>query len=114
MIELILCSMLISFFLTIMIEFIIMELIIREKKNYLKAFILINLITNPTIVLIYSILYLINFKYILVITIILEVIVVVIEGKLYKVFLNENKNIWYVNSLILNSFSYLLGCIISK
>lgn len=105
----ILNSMIASFSLTIIIEYIVMELIIGEKKNYLKPFILINLITNPAIVFICNILNLINFKYILVTIIILEVIVVIVEGKLYKVFLKENNNKWYINSLILNLISYLLG-----
>ena len=91
-----------------------MEVIIREKKNYLKQFILINLITNPLIVLIFNILSLMNFKHILITIIILEMLVVIVEGKLYKVFLKENKNKWYINSLILNLSSYLVGIVISN
>lgn len=107
-------SMIISFLLTIIIEYIVMEVIIREKKNYLKQFILINLITNPLIVLIFNILSLMNFKHILITIIILEMLVVIVEGKLYKVFLKENKNKWYINSLILNLSSYLVGIVISN
>lgn len=114
MIVQILNSIVISFFLTIIIEYIVMEGVIREKKSCLKQFILINLITNPIIVLIFNILNLVNFKYILVTIIILEIIVVIVEGKLYKFFLKENKNKWYINSLILNLTSYLLGIVISK
>ena len=91
-----------------------MEVIIREKKSYLRQFILINLITNPSIVLFFNILNLLNFKYILETIIILEIIVVIVEGKLYQVFLKEKNNKWYINSLILNLTSYLLGIIISK
>lgn len=91
-----------------------MEVIIREKKNYLKQFLLINLITNPLIVLIFNILSLMNFKHILITIIILEMLVVIVEGKLYKVFLKENKNKWYINSLILNLSSYLVGIVISN
>lgn len=91
-----------------------MEVIIREKKNYLKQFLLINLITNPLIVLIFNILSLMNFKHILIAIIILEMLVVIVEGKLYKVFLKENKNKWYINSLILNLSSYLVGIVISN
>ena len=110
----ILNSMLISLGLTIIIEYIVMELLFREERNYLKQFFLVNLITNPAIVLIFNILRLLNFKYILITIIFLEMLVVIIEGKLYKMFLEENNNKWYINSLILNSISYLLGVVISK
>ena len=96
--------------LTIIIELIIALILgIRDKKDIINI-ILVNVITNPIVVMSQTLLY-IKFGYnIEMIGIaILEVLVVLVEGLIYKKVLNYKKINPILLSLILNTLSFLIG-----
>lgn len=96
--------------LTIVIEVIIgLILKIRNKKDIVMI-ILINVITNPIAVFIYS--RIINDELRTIILLIIEIIVVLVEGTFYRKVLNYKKIPPYLLSSILNLCSYLIGTII--
>lgn len=99
--------------ITILIEFIGAIIIgIRDKKDIL-IIILINILTNPILNIIYLIvtIYLkfINEKIALYI---LEVLVVVIEGVIYKKYFEYKKINPFIISIILNTLSYSMDIIL--
>lgn len=100
--------------LTIIIELIIALILgIRDKKDIINI-ILVNIITNPVVVMSQTLLY-IKFGYnIEMIGIaILEVLVVLVEGLIYKKVLNYKKINPILLSLILNALSFLIGELIN-
>lgn len=100
--------------LTIIIELIIALILgIRDKKDIINV-ILVNVITNPIVVMSQTLLY-IKFGYnIEMIGIaILEVLVVLVEGLIYKKVLNYKKINPILLSLILNALSFLIGELIN-
>lgn len=100
--------------LTIIIELIIALILgIRDKKDIINI-ILVNVITNPIVVMSQTLLY-IKFGYnIEMIGIaILEVLVVLVEGLIYKKVLNYKKINPILLSLILNALSFLIGELIN-
>jgi len=100
---------------TIIIETLVAFIFkVRNKKDFLNI-ILVNIITNPIVVVFPYITYLYNgIIYRNILLIILEVTVVFVEGFIYKKVLKYNKINTYLLSLILNILSYLLGNIISN
>jgi len=99
-----------SLILTIIIEVSIAFLIgIRKKKDILNV-ILVNMITNPVVNIIpiclnvYVSLYARNIS-----LIILEIIVLFLEGIIYKFVLEYKKINWLLISLILNAASFGIG-----
>lgn len=100
---------------TIIIEILIAFICkVRNKKDFLNI-ILVNIITNPIVVVFPYITYLYKgIVYRNILLIILEVAVVFIEGLIYKKVLKYNKINTYLLSLILNISSYLVGNIISN
>lgn len=100
--------------LTIIIELIIALILgVRNKKDIINI-ILVNVITNPIVVMSQTLLY-IKFGYnIEMIGIaILEVLVVLAEGLIYKKVLNYKKINPILLSLILNALSFLIGELIN-
>lgn len=106
--------MLICLSSTIVIELIMSLLLgIRSKKDILNV-ILVNIMTNPLIV---SIIMYITYNRIFNTTIsiiILEILVVLIEGFTYKKVLTFDKINPYVLSLILNISSYFIGGLLNN
>ena len=98
---------------TIIIELLLALILgVRDKKDILNI-ILVNTMTNPLLVsLITYITY--NKTYNRTISIIImEILVVIIEGLTYKKILKFNKKNPYILSLILNASSFLIGEIIN-
>ena len=108
-------SLIISLILTIIIElFVSLILGIREIDD-IKVIILINICTNPIVVYIANCLILLNNNFLYnVVTIVLEILVVIVEFKLYKQYLRTYKKSTLSLSLINNILSFGLGLIISN
>lgn len=101
--------------LTIIIELIVALILgIRDKKDILNV-ILVNVITNPIVVMSQILLYL-RFGYTIEIigVIILEILVVPVEGLIYKKVLNYRKINPILLSLILNASSLIIGGFINN
>ena len=102
--------MIICLVLTIIIELLI-ALILKVKDKYdLLNILLVNILTNPLVVStvnLVTIYYGMNIGYIYLYT--LEFIVVLVEGFIYKKYLNYKRINSYALSLILNVSSYLIG-----
>lgn len=101
--------------LTIIIELSIALLLkVRDKKDILNI-ILVNIITNPVVVMSQILLYLyFGYKIEVIGVIILEILVVPIEGLIYKKVLNYKSINPILLSLILNASSLIIGLIINK
>lgn len=103
----------IALFCTIIIELIFgLMLGIREKDDLL-TILLVNILTNPLLV---SITYLIGLYCGMqkIVTYILEVLVIIIEGFIYKKLLYYKKRNPFIISLILNIMSYSIGLVINN
>lgn len=105
--------MLVCLFGTIAIELLIGFILrIKDKKDYANI-ILVNIITNPLLV---SISTLLLYRYGLTIrnisVIIMEIMVVIVEGFIYKKYLKYDKLNPFFVSLILNASSYFIGGVI--
>ena len=100
--------------ITIVVELVIAHLLqIRTKKDYINI-ILVNVITNPIVVLFPYIIYLyygITARYISLI--ILELFAFITEGYIYYKVLKYRKINGFTLSLILNFSSYIIGDIIN-
>ena len=98
---------------TIIIELLLALILgVRDKKDILNI-ILVNTMTNPLLV---SLITYITYNRIFNRTIsivIMEILVVIIEGLTYKKILKFNKKNPYIISLILNASSFLIGEIIN-
>jgi len=99
---------------TIVVEIVLAYLFkVKSKKDYLNI-ILVNIITNPIVVLFPYIIYLyhgITARYISLA--ILELLAFLTEGFIYYKFLKYKKINGYLLSLILNLSSYIIGNIIN-
>lgn len=107
-------SMIICLMCTIVIEVICAVILrVRDKKDIFNI-VLVNVLTNPLVVSIslYIHVYYGNYYY-RISMIILEILVLFIEGFIYKKVLKKEINP-YVLSLILNASSYGLGLIINR
>lgn len=106
--------MLRSLLITIFVE-IIVAIILRYRKKDLLNVLLVNILTNP---LLNSLVVYINVYYGLmarnISLLILEILVVIIEGMIYQKYLDSRKINGYVLSLILNASSYIVGMIINN
>lgn len=107
--------MLICLLLTIIIEVLVsLVLRVQDKKDIINI-ILVNVLTNPSVVVfpyIIGLYYGITYRYILLI--ILELYAFFMEGFIYKKVLKYKKINCYLLSLILNLSSYFIGDIIGK
>ena len=102
--------MTICLLLTIVVEIIFAYLLkVRNKKDFVNI-ILVNVVTNPIVVIIPIF---INFNfgslYYYISLVILEILAIIVEGLLYKMFLNYNKINPFLLSIILNILSYISG-----
>lgn len=106
-------SLIISLILTIFIELYISMLIGIKKRNDIITIIATNTLTNPIVV--FTAIILNNFKNALLywtIVIIIELIVIFIEGKLYEKILCFKKISSFKLSFINNAVSFIVGVII--
>ena len=107
-------SLLISLFLTIMIELIASFIIGIRDKDDIKVVILVNICTNPIVVYIANCLMLFTNDFIYNIGVaILEILVVMVEFVLYKKYLKFDKVSPFAISLINNVISFSIGVIIN-
>ena len=108
-------SIIVSVVLTVIIEVALSILFgLRDEKN-IETVIWINCITNPVIVGITNIIYIISQNLIVrnIVLAILEIVVIFVEGFWLKKFLKDIKIKPYIYSLYLNAFSFSIGLIIS-
>ena len=101
-----------SFILTLIIEYIIIKLIFIKKKVFVPV-VLVNVLTNPLVVYVYSIMSVYSFEYKDIILIILELLVVIVEGFVYKYLLEINLKKAIIISFVSNAIAYLTGVLIS-
>lgn len=106
--------MIVSLLITIIIEVIIAYVLKYRKKDLLNV-LLVNILTNPVL---NSVTVYINVYYGLKIRNIalffFEIMVVLIEGMIYKKYLERKKINAYLLSFILNLASFTLGMIINR
>ena len=107
----IISSLIVSFILTLVIEYIIIKLIFFKKQVF-KPVLLVNLLTNPLIVYIYNMMSLFNFVYINIAVIIMEILVVIVEGIVYKYLLDLSFKKAFLVAFIANATSFLIGLFI--
>lgn len=100
--------------LTIIIELVVGFILgIRDKKDIINIM-LVNVITNPIVVITPIIVYLrFGYKFEIITLIILEILTVIVEGLIYRKTLRYNKMNLILFSLILNACSYFIGEIIN-
>ena len=97
-------------FLTIIIEtFFALLFQVKDKKDYVNI-VLVNMITNPLVVMIPFFLgFKLGLLYQNISLIFLEILTVIIEGLLYKKYLSYQKINPLLLSLFLNLLSYFVG-----
>lgn len=107
-------TMLYCLILTIILE-ITLSLVLGLRKKDLINVLLVNILTNPLLNAIHP-LFLFEYGKNVQMTciLILEIIVVIVEGFIYYKTLNYKKINGYLLSLILNVFSYSLGLIVNN
>ena len=108
----IISSLIKSFVLTFIIEYIIIKLIFVKRKVFVPV-LLVNILTNPFVVYIYNVMTLYSFEYKDVITIFLELLVIIVEGYVYKSLLEINWKKSLSISFISNIVAYLTGILLS-
>jgi len=108
-------SLIISVVLTVAIEVTLsLFLGLRGEKN-IETVIWINCITNPFVVEITNLIYMLSQNLIArnIVLAILEIVVILFEGLLFKKNLNNLKINSYIYSIYLNGLSFSIGLIIS-
>jgi hypothetical protein len=114
MINLYLKILIVCLLSTIIVEVIVSLLLkVRDKKDILNI-ILVNIMTNPLLVSItvyINIFYGLKYKNIIIYP--LEILVVLVEGLVYKRYIKYKKINPYLLSFILNISSYLIGLFIN-
>ena len=108
----IISSLIKSFILTFIIEYIIIKLIFKKRKIFIPV-LLVNMLTNPLVVYTYNIISLYSFEYKDVILILLELLVVIVEGYIYKYLLEITRKQALRISFISNIAAYLFGILLS-
>ena len=100
--------------LTIIIELVLALILgVRDKKDIINV-ILVNIITNPIVVLVPILIYLKFGNYYSKLSLfILEILTVIVEGLIYKKVLKYKKINWFLLSLLLNISSFLIGELIN-
>ena len=106
--------MLISLSITLVVELGIAFILKYRKKDLLNVF-LVNILTNP---LLNSMIVTINYYYGLrarnISLIILEIMIVIIEGFIYHKTLERRKINGFLLSLLLNVSSYVIGLLLNE
>lgn len=108
----IISSLIKSFILTFIIEYISIKLIFIKKKALIPV-LLVNMLTNPLVVYIYNIMSIYSFFYKDIVLVFLELLVVIVEGYVYKYLLETKWKIALIISFISNIVAYLVGTLIS-
>lgn len=108
----IISSLIKSFILTFIIEYIIIKLIFIKKKALIPV-LLVNMLTNPLVVYIYNIMSIYSFFYKDIVLVFLELVVVIVEGYVYKYLFEIKWKIALIISFISNVVAYLVGILIS-
>ena len=108
----IISSLIISFVLTIIVEYIIVKLLHIRKKVFIPV-LLVNILTNPLVVYIYNIMKLYSFVYKDIILIFLELLVIIVESHIYKYLLEINWKESLKISFISNIIAYLIGLLLN-
>ena len=103
-----------SLIITLVIECLIGLILGFRKKDLLNIF-LVNVLTNPLLnATIGSVNYYFGLRVRTIVLIILEIIVVIVEGFIYQKYFERRKINPYIVSLILNIASFGLGKIINN
>lgn len=99
---------------TIIIELIIAFVLQVKDKKDIKTIVLVNILTNPIVVLVPTLVY-IKYGYIYrnIVLYLLEIITVLTEGLIYYKLFKYKKLNPFIFSLLLNLSSYLIGEIIN-
>lgn len=95
---------------TLLLECIVAFILrVKNKKDYFNI-VLVNLLTNPLLVS-FTVLsgILINMQFRIILTVILEILAIIIEGFIYHKVLKYKKINGFVLSLLLNISSYFIG-----
>ena len=108
-------SLIISVVLTVAIEVTLSLLLGLRGEENIETVIWINCITNPVVVGITNLIYMLSQNLIARNTVlaILEIVVIWVEGFLFKKNLNNLKITPYIYSIYLNGLSFSIGLIIS-
>ena len=108
-------SLIISLFLTIIIELTISLIIGIRSKEDIEVVIWANILTNPIVVFLANCIMLLNNELIYnIIVLIMEIMVVIVEFIIYKKFLKYKAKSPLFISSVNNIVSFLLGVIISE
>ena len=83
------------------------------KVVYIISVLLVNILTNPLVVYIYNIMDIYSFVYKDIILIILELLVVIVEGYIYQYLLEIKWKKSLIISFISNVLAYLIGVLLS-
>lgn len=83
-----------------------------RKKVFIPV-LLVNILTNPLVVYIYNIMDIYSFAYKDIILIILELLVVIVEGYIYQYLLEIKWKKSLIISFISNVLAYLIGVLLS-
>lgn len=105
-------SLISSLILTILIEMLISILIGVRKRNDIITIIAVNTLTNPIVVFVANIINGFQNSFLYWTIIIIEIIVVFIEGKIYEKLLSFKKIPGFKISFINNTISFIIGIII--
>ena len=108
-------SLVISLFLTLMIEISLALIVkIRDEEN-LTTVLWVNVLTNPVVVFTANMTSIILDNYFITRAVIyfLEIMVVIVEGYLFKKYLKDLKMNPYLFALYLNGISFLTGEVIN-
>ncbi len=106
--------MLISLSITLVIE-ISFAFILKYRNKDLVNVLLVNILTNPLLnSIIVAINYYYGLKYRNIALLILEILVVIIEGFIYQKYLDRKKIYYYLLSHILNIASYGIRLLINE
>ena len=96
--------------LTIIIEMLFFFSIGYRSKRFFIICLLINFITNATLTLVNGLFYLISLDYHWITTLILEVVIIGVEGLVY--YLNDRRAIGFVYALWANALSFAFGLLV--
>ena len=108
-------SMLISLILTLIIEIIISFILGIKCKNDFIIIACVNIITNPLVVFTGNCVRLLNNELIFnIVLMVLEILAIIVEGTLFKIYLNYKEKNPFLISLINNGISFMLGIVIIK
>ena len=106
--------MIICLVCTIVIESLVALIIgVRDKKDFVNI-VLVNVVTNPIVVVFPYIISLYNHNLRIVSLVLFEIMAFVVEALIYKKVLKYKKINYFSISLILNASSYFIGEIINR